>query len=178
MTSSLRATIVASLSGLRLLLGISSSTTATALPSAAAPISYYSLMSASDHRAVSPHQFYPTWNGAFAEAYEGTSRMQWGLMPRAGASDALLVNRQNGMCLSASGEYAVLAACTSAATQGWSFIYPPGPDHIEAPYGVRSTSTQKVLTVGPDNWGGTPIQLYPDYGASWQRFWLDWRYSG
>jgi hypothetical protein len=172
---------VATLSGLLLLVGIASSTTAAAAPAApavSAPINYYSFVSASDYRALSPHQFYPTWNGAFAEAYDGTSRMQWGLKPRTGASDTLLVNRQYGMCLTASGTYAVLASCTNAATQGWRFVYPSGQDHIEAPYGLKNTATQTVLTVGPDNWGGTPMQLATDYGVSWQRFWLDWRYSG
>lgn len=178
MRTPLRATVVATLTGLLLLLGVAASATAGAATTAAPPTNYYSLMSASDYRALSPHQFYPTWTGAFAETYNGTKRMEWGLKTRTGASDALLVNRQYGTCLTASGEYAVLASCTGAATQGWTFVYPPGPDHIEAPYGLKNTATQKVLTVGADSWGGTPMTLATDSGLSSQRFWLDWRYAG
>ena len=76
------------------------------------------------------HQFYPTFSTTVAEAYDGTSRMHWGLIPRAGASDVLLVNRLTGACLTPSGGYAVLTTCGSAATQGWTFVFPPGPDHI------------------------------------------------
>ena len=67
---------------------------------------------------------------------------------------------------------------TEAEYQGWSFVFPAGPDHIEAPYGLRNTATQTVLTVGPDNWGGTPMELKTDYGMAAQRFWVDWRYTG
>ena len=104
--------------------------------------------------------------------------MQWGLKQRAGATDTLLVNRLTGTCLTASGEYATLTACTNTATQGWTFVLPPGPDHVEPTYGLRNASTGTVLTVGPDNWAGTPMMLYPDYAVSWQRFWLDWRFTG
>ena len=104
--------------------------------------------------------------------------MHWGLVPRTGATDALLVNRKTGACLTASGGYAVQAACGSAATQGWTFVIPSGPDHVEAPYGLRNTATQTVLTVGPDNRAGTPMLLMTDYAADSQRFWVDWRYTG
>jgi hypothetical protein len=29
-----------------------------------------------------------------------------------------------------------------------------------------------------DPGAGTPMMLYPDYAVSWQRFLLDWRYTG
>jgi hypothetical protein len=177
MRTSLRAALMAFLSGL-LLVGALSPDSASALPSAAAPIHYYSLMSSSDGRAVAVHPFYPSFSTAVAERYDGTSRMQWGLKQRAGATDALLVNRLTDTCLTASGEYATLTACTNAATQGWTFVLTSGPDHIEPTYGLRNTSTGMVLTVGGDNWAGTPMMLYPDYSVSWQRFWLDWRYTG
>ena len=177
MHTSLRAALVAILSGL-LLLGALSSTPASALPSAPTPIHYYSLMSSSDGRALAVHPFYPSFSTAVAERYDGTSRMQWGLKQRAGATDTLLVNRLTGTCLTASGEYATLTACTNTATQGWTFVLPPGPDHLEPTYGLRNASTGTVLTVGPDNWAGTPMMLYPDYAVSWQRFWLDWRFTG
>jgi hypothetical protein len=57
-------------------------------------------------------------------------------------------------------------------------LSPSGPDHVEPTYGLRNSSTGTVLTVGPDNWVGTPMMLHPDYAVSWQRFWLDWRYTG
>jgi hypothetical protein len=181
MHTALRSLALSAVAALAVGFGISSS--ADAAPAAAAPTAkaatrYYSLMSKDDGRAVSVHQFYPTFTTSVAEAYDGTGRMQWGLVPRTGASDALLVNRLTGACLTASGGYAVLSACGSAATQGWSFVLPAGPDHIEAPYGLRNTATQSVLTVGPDNWGGTPMELKPDYGMAVQRFWVDWRYTG
>jgi len=164
MHTSLRAAVVAILSGL-LLLGALSSTPASALPSATTPIHYYSLMSSSDGRALAVHPFYPSFSTAVAERYDGTT-------------DTLLVNRLTGTCLTASGEYATLTACTNTATQGWTFVLPPGPDHVEPTYGLRNASTGTVLTVGPDNWAGTPMMLYPDYAVSWQRFWLDWRFTG
>ena len=135
-------------------------------------------MSYDDGRAVASHPFYPSLSTAVAEAYDSSTRMHWGLVPRTGATDALLVNRKTGACLTASGGYAVQAACGSAATQGWTFVIPSGPDHVEAPYGLRTTATQTVLTVGPDNWAGTPMLLMTDYAADSQRFWVDWRYTG
>jgi hypothetical protein len=135
-------------------------------------------MSYADGRAVASHPFYPSLTTAVAEAYDSSTRMQWGLVPRAGASDALLVNRKTGACLTSSGGYVVQATCGSAATQGWTFVIPSGPDHIEAPYGLRNTATQTVLTVGPDAWAGTPMLLMTDYAADSQRFWVDWRYTG
>ena len=42
----------------------------------------------------------------------------------------------------------------------------------------RNTATQTVLTVGPDIWGGTPMDLKPAYGMAAQRFSVDWRYTG
>jgi hypothetical protein len=178
MRTSLRAALVAILSGFLLLVGALSSSSASALPSAAAPIHYYSLMSSVDGRALAVHPFYPSFSTAVAERYDGTSRMQWGLKQRASATDTLLVNRLTGTCLTASGEYATLTAWTNAATQGWAFVAPSGPDHVEPTYGLRNSSTGTVLTVGPDNWAGTPMMLYPDYAVSWQHFWLDWRYTG
>ncbi len=82
-----------------------------------------------------------------------------------------------GACLTASGGYAVQSTCGAAATQGWTFVSAAGPDHIEAPHGLRNTATQTVLTVGPDNWAGTPMELKPHYGMDIQRFWVDWRYT-
>jgi hypothetical protein len=76
MRTSLRAALMAILSGL-LLVGALSPTSASALPSAAAPIHYYSLMSSSDGRALAVHPFYPSFSTAVAERYDGTSRMQW-----------------------------------------------------------------------------------------------------
>ena len=55
---------------------------------------------------------------------------------------------------------------------------PSGPDHIETPFGLRTTATQTVLTVGSDNWAGTPMMLGTDYAAGSQRFWVDWRFTG
>ena len=135
-------------------------------------------MSYDDGRAVASHPFYPSLSTAVAEAYDSSTRMHWGLVPRTGATDALLVNRKTGACLTASGGYVVQAACGSAATQGWTFVIPSGPDHVEAPYGLRNTATQTVLTVGPDNWAGTPMLLMTDYAADSQRFWVDGRYPG
>ena len=100
-----------------------------------------------------------------------------GLEQRAGATDTLLVNL-TGTCLTASGGYATLTACTNAATQGWTFVLSSGPDHVETTYGLRNTPTGMVLTVGPNRWAGTRVMLYPDYAVSGQRFWLDSRYTG
>ena len=127
---------------------------------------------------MASHPFYPSLSTAVAEAYDSSTRMHWGLVPRAGASDALLVNRLTGACLTASGANAVQATCGIAATKGWTFVLPSGPDHIETPFGLRNTATQTVLTVGPDNWGGSPMMLMTDYAADSQRFWVDWRYTG
>ena len=175
MRTSLRALVLAGVAGLLLLLGVAVPPVANA---AAAPTHYYSFTSYADGRALAVHTFYPSLSTAVAETYDGSSRMQWGLKSRAAAADALLVSRSTGACLTASGGYAVLATCTNAVTQGWTFVYPSGPDHIEAPYGLRNTATQLVLTVGPNNWAGTPMELKPDYGFASQRFWLDWRYTG
>lgn len=114
-----------------LAVGFGMSSTAEAAPSAAVPTAkaatrYYSLMSYADGRAVSVHQFYPTFTTTVAEAYDGSTRMQWGLVPRAGASDTLLVNRLTGACLTATGGYAVVATCGSAATQGLVVRLPRG----------------------------------------------------
>jgi hypothetical protein len=174
----LRTVVLATVAGLAVLFGTTSSAQAATAPTVKAPIHYYSLMSSADGRALASHLFYPSLSTAVAEAYDGSSRMQWGLVPRAGASDALLVNRLTGACLTASGGYAVQATCGSGATQGWSFVFPSGPDHIEAPYGLRNTATQTVVTVGPDNWAGTPMMLETDAGAAGQRFWVDWGYTG
>ena len=177
MHTALRSVAVSAVAALAVLFGITSSAHA-ATEVVKQPTRYYSLMSSADGRAVASHIFYPSLSTAVAEAYDGSTRMQWGLVPRTGASDALLVNRKTGACLTASGWYAVQATCNSATTQGWSFVFPAGPDHIEAPYGLRNTATQTVLTVGPDNWGGTPMELKTDYGVAAQRFWVDWRYTG
>jgi hypothetical protein len=160
------------------LVGATSPAQAATAATVKEPTRYYSLLSEADGRALASHSFYPYLATAVAEAYDGSTRMQWGLVPRTGATDALLVNRLTGACLTASNGYAVQSTCGSAATQGWTFVLPAGPDHIEAPYGLRNTATQTVLTVGPDNWAGTPMELKPDYGMDIQRFWMDWRYTG
>ena len=98
MPTSLRAALVAIGSAFLLLVGGLSSTSASALPSAAAPVHYYSLMSSSDYHALAVHPFYPSFATAVAEPYDGTTRMQWGLKQRAGATDTLLVNRLTGTC--------------------------------------------------------------------------------
>lgn len=175
MRTSLRVLVLTGLAGLLLLLGVSAPPVANA---AAAPTHYYSFTSHADGRALAVHRFYPSLSTAVAESDDGTTRMHWGLKSRVGASDALLVSRSTGACLTASNGYAVLAPCTNAGTQGWTLVYPGGPDHIEAPYGLRNTATQLVLTVGPNSWAGTPMELKPDYALSSQRFWLDWRYTG
>ncbi len=181
MHTALRTVVLSAVAGLAVLFGTTASADAATGATASTvkePIRYYSLMSYDDGRAVASHPFYPSLSTAVAEAYDSSTRMHWGLVPRTGATDALLVNRKTGACLTASGGYAVQAACGSAATQGWTFVIPSGPDHVEAPYGLRNTATQTVLTVGPDNWAGTPMLLMTDYAADSQRFWVDWRYTG
>ena len=178
MHTALRTLAVSAIAGLAVLFGATSSAQAVTASTVKEPTRYYSLTSKADGRAVASHSFYPYLATAVAEAYDGSARMQWGLVPRVGASDALLVNRHTGACLTASGGYAVQSTCGSGAAQGWTFVLPSGPDHIEAPYGLRNTATQTVLTVGPDNWAGTPMELKPDYGMAVQRFWVDWRYTG
>ena len=134
MHTALRTVVLAAVAGLAVLFGTSSSAQAATASTASTvkePTRDYSLMSSADGRALASHLFYPSLATAVAEAYDGSSRMQWGVVPRAGASDALLVNRLTGACLTASGWYAVQATCGSAATQGWSFVFPSVPDHIE-----------------------------------------------
>ena len=174
----LRTVVLSTVAGLAVLFGATSSADAATASTVKEPTRYYSLTSFADGRAVASHPFYPSLSTAVAEAYDSSTRMHWGLVPRAGASDALLVNRLTGACLTASGGYAVQATCGSAATQGWTFVLPSGPDHIETPFGLRNTATQTVLTVGPNNWAGTPMMLMTDYAADSQRFWVDWRYTG
>jgi hypothetical protein len=178
MHTALRSLAVSAVAGMAVLVGATSPAQAATTATVKEPTRYYSLLSEADGRALASHSFYPYLATAVAEAYDGSTRMQWGLVPRTGATDALLVNRLTGACLTASDGYAVQSTCGSAATQGWTFVLPAGPDHIEAPYGLRNTATQTVLTVGPDNWAGTPMELEPDYGMDIQRFWMDWRYTG
>jgi hypothetical protein len=141
--TALRTVVLATIAGLAVLFGTTSSAHAGTASTAKEPTRYYSFISFADGRAVASHAFYPSLSTAVAEAYDGSKRMQWGLVPRAGASDALLVNRLTGACLTASGWFAVQSTCGSAATQGWTFVFPSGPDHIEAPYGLRNTATRR-----------------------------------
>jgi hypothetical protein len=165
MRTSLRAALIAILSGL-LLVGDLSPTSASALHCAGAPIHYYSLMSSSDGRALAVHPFYPSFSTALAERYDGTSRIQRGLKQRVGATDALLVNRLTGTCLTAQRRVRHADSLHECRTQGWTFVLPSGPDHVETTYGLRNPSTGTDLTVGPDNWAGSPMMLYPDYAVS------------
>jgi len=125
MHSALRSVAVSAVAALAVLFGITSSAHA-ATEVVKQPTRYYSLMSSADGRAVASHIFYPSLSTAVAEAYDGSTRMQWGLVPRTGASDALLVNRKTGACLTASGGYAVQATCSSATTQGLVVRLPRG----------------------------------------------------
>ena len=83
MHTALRSLAVSAVAALAVLFGITSSAHA-ATEVVKQPTRYYSLMSSADGRAVASHNFYPSLPTAVAEAYDGSTRMQWGLVPAPG----------------------------------------------------------------------------------------------